>query len=54
MIAASALLTVSVGYCRYHYVLDAVAGMATATLALALTSRFTGPAAAADRRRGGQ
>lgn len=42
------------GDCRYHYVLDAVAGMATASLALALTSWFTDTAAAADRRRSGQ
>ncbi|MDF3149765.1 hypothetical protein PBV88_53625, partial [Streptomyces sp. T21Q-yed] len=32
----------------------APAGMATAALALALTSRFTDTAASADRRRGGQ
>ncbi|MEV6594878.1 phosphatase PAP2 family protein [Streptomyces acidicola] len=36
LIAATALLTGSVVYCRYHYVLDAAAGMATAGLALVL------------------
>lgn len=41
MIAATALLTVSVVYCRYHYVLDAAAGVATAGLALFLTRRLT-------------
>ncbi|WP_031081281.1 phosphatase PAP2 family protein [Streptomyces sp. NRRL S-1831] len=41
MIAATALITVSVVYCRYHYVLDAAAGMATAALAVFLTRRLT-------------
>jgi membrane-associated phospholipid phosphatase len=41
MIAATVLITVSVVYCRYHYVLDAAAGVATAALALALTRRLT-------------
>ncbi|MGC9476163.1 hypothetical protein ACP4I1_18670 [Streptomyces sp. WG4] len=54
MIAATALLPVSVVCCRYHYVLDAVAGMATAAPALALTGRFTHTEATADRRRSGQ
>ncbi|GHG91794.1 phosphatase PAP2 family protein [Streptomyces lanatus] len=41
MIAATVLLTVSVVYCRYHYVLDAAAGMATAALAVFLAKWLT-------------